>query len=413
MTGGVPQLEKLVRRVRCGVYLVALVVVLVLEPLVGTRTWPTVALLVAAVAITRTRLSMSWVLSFDLALALGLWWLFGPVSGAGFIPYAVVSVAPLIMPRVQAKGVLVVAVVSVATTAGLHALAHRASLPLFHPPGGIPDGEFFAGVTIQAIILLGVGVLMMRIAGSLREGREALATDLERQQELHRLKDGFLATVSHQLRTPLTVLRGFSNLLLELEPETEERREYDGLIAEQVDEMHTLVEDLITFNRIEAGEFSVVVEPVEVKDSILTTVGEMGARAGDVQVDVTEGVSVMADPARLAQIVRNLVDNALKYGVPPVVVRGRVEEGWFLCRVSDGGPGLGPIEVKSAFEPHVRLVANATMSEPGLGLGLTIAKELVERHGGELRYVDRDSGFEFRLPLAPVRSQVPAEHSAA
>ena len=402
------KLASLVRRLRGGVYVVALVPVLILAPLIGVRTWPTVAILAVCAALTRTHLSMSSLLGSDLLLALALWWLFGPVSGANFIPYVVVSLGPLVLSAFRARVILVAAVMTVAAEVALHVVAGRVALPLFHPPGPIPDGEFFAGIAIQVFLLVMVGALMVRIADSLRAGREALSADLQRQRELHRLKDSFLATASHQLRTPLTALRGFSQLLLDRELPSGERDEYVRLVVAQTEEIHTLVEDLITFNRIEAGEFSVRVEAVHVAALIETTIRGMGPIAVDVSIDVDDDIVVMADPMRLGQMVRNLVDNGLKYGAPPVAVVGRTDGDWFRCVVSDRGAGLDESTVESVFEPYTRLVSNETMSEPGLGLGLAVVRELALRHGGTVRYLGPNLGFELRVPTAR-----PAEPDAA
>jgi signal transduction histidine kinase len=402
------KLASLVRRLRGGVYVVALVAVLILAPVIGIRTWPTLAILGVSAALTRTHLSMSSLLGSDLLLALALWWLFGPVSGANFIPYVVVSLGPLVLPAFRARVILVAAVMTVAAEVALHVVAGRVALPLFHPPGPIPDGEFFAGIAIQAFLLVMVGALMVRIADSLRAGQQALSADLQRQRELHRLKDGYLATASHQLRTPLTALRGFSQLLLDRELPNGERDEYVRLVVAQTEEIHTLVEDLITFNRIEAGEFSVRVEAVDVAALIETTIRGMGPIAVDVSIDVDDDIVVMADPMRLGQMVRNLVDNALKYGAPPVAVVGRTDGDWFRCVVSDRGAGLDESTAEAVFEPYTRLVSNETMSEPGLGLGLAVVRELALRHGGTVRYLGPNLGFELLVPSAR-----PAEPDAA
>lgn len=393
-------LEALVRRLHAGILLIAIAAALMLAPLIGVRAWPTVAMFAIIAVFTRMRTPMWALLGADLLLALGLWWLFGPVSGAGFIPYVVVSLGPLVLPPVRARVLLVAAVATVIAESGLHFASDFVTLPLFHPPDPIPDGTFLAGIAIQLILLVGVGALMVRIADALRAGREALAADLERQHELHRLKDSFLATASHQLRTPLTALRGFSRLLLDEDVPAQDRAEYIGLVVEQTEEMHTLIEDLITFNRIEAGEFSVKLEPVGAASLIVSTIEGMGPQARNVSVEIDPGIEVLADPLRLSQVIRNLVDNALKYGAPPVTVSGGSEEEWFRCTVADGGSGLDPVSAATAFEPYTRFVTNETMSEAGLGLGLAVVRELVSRQGGTVRYRGPVQGFEIRLPLA-------------
>ncbi len=392
-------LETLVRRLHGAILLFAAIVVTTLAPLIGTRAWPTVAIFAAVAVLTRTNIPIWALLGADLSLALGLWWLFGPVSGASFIPYVVVSLGPLVLSPLRARLLLCAAVATVVVEVALHFLSSHVALPLFHPPDPIPDGMFLAGIAIQLILLLAVGALMARIAEALNAGTEALSADLDRQLELHRLKDSFLATASHQLRTPLTALRGFSRLLLDEDVPAPDRAEFIGLVVEQTEEMHTLIEDLITFNRIEAGEFSVKLEPVRPAALIASTIDGMGPQARDVLVQVDSDIEILADPLRLSQVFRNLVDNALKYGAPPVIVTGDTDDGWFRCTVVDAGPGLDQASSESAFEPYTRFVSNETMSEAGLGLGLAVVRELVSRQGGTVRYLGLDIGFELRIPL--------------
>jgi len=404
-------LETLIRRLHGAILLFAVAALAMLAPLVGIRAWPTVAMSAAVAALTRTKAPILALLGADLFLALGLWWLFGPVSGASFLPYVVVSLGPLVLSPRRARVLLVTAVATVIAEAALHFASDFLALPLFHPPDPIPDGTFLVGIAIQLILLVGVGALMVRIADALRAGRDALSADLERQRELHRLKDSFLATASHQLRTPLTALRGFSRLLIDEDVPAPDRAEYIGIVVEQTEAMHTLIEDLITFSRIEAGEFSVKLEPVRACPLIASTVEGMGPQARHVSVQIDPDVEVLADPLRLSQVIRNLVDNALKYGAHPVTVSGDSEGGWFRCTVADGGPGLDPATAESAFELYTRFVSNETMSEAGLGLGLAVVRELVSRQGGTVQYRGPAGGFEVRIPLttkhdAPARAHL-------
>lgn len=413
MTSSSEPLTGLIRRLRGLVYLAALPVVAIFAPAIGDRAWPTLAMLVVGAGLTYSPIRTDVLLAWDLVFALGLWWLFGPVSGSNFIPYLVVSLAPLVVSRTRTLQLLTGALGVFAAEAGLHALAGRVDLPFFHPPDPIPDAEFYAGLAVSALILVGIALLMRRVAGALQAGQEALEADLERQRELHTLKDRFLATASHQLRTPLTALRGFAALLSDDNVAEDAHDEYVQLIATQTEEMHTLVEDLLTFSRLEAGELQVRTETVRVADLIRRTIDGMGPAAQPVELDLDTDLVVDADPPRLTQVVRNLVDNAIKYGTHPVRVTSCRVGPWIRIAVTDGGPGLDVEAVAEAFAPYVRLVSNETMSEPGLGLGLTVASELVRRHGGSLSYRGRDEGFEVLLPLGasevaqPVTSSVP------
>ncbi|MEX1126624.1 MAG: HAMP domain-containing sensor histidine kinase, partial [Acidimicrobiia bacterium] len=280
-------------------------------------------------------------------------------------------------------------------------------LPLFHAHDPVPTSEFLTGQLIQAVLLLGVGLLMTRIARMLREGQLALAADLDRERELNTLKDRFVATVSHELRTPLTSLKGFTQALLENDSNQLERKEFLTIMSDQTEELHALIEDLITFSRIGAGGLIIQSGVVDLRALAGAVIAGFGTRAANCDNQVPSGTMVMADAPRLHQILRNLVDNALKYGEPPVVVSAVYEGSLVRCLVLDAGHGIHPDKAHLAFEPYGRLVDDPTMSSPGLGLGLPIVRELVRAHGGEVGLASQGqmSGFEFALPSPPAVSE--------
>ncbi|CAN5845463.1 MAG: histidine kinase dimerization/phospho-acceptor domain-containing protein [Acidimicrobiia bacterium] len=155
------------------------------------------------------------VLLADLGVSVGVWWLYGPITGAAFVAFGVVALGPFLLTRLASRLILVAALVTVPLRIVLHFAAGEVELPLFHPDDPVPTSEFLTGETIQAVFLLGIGMLMIRIAEMLRRGQAALSLVLDRQREINALKDRFVATVSHELRTPLTSLKGFTRTLLE------------------------------------------------------------------------------------------------------------------------------------------------------------------------------------------------------
>ncbi len=122
-----------------------------------------------------------------------------------------------------------------------------------------------------------------------------------------------------------------------------------------------------------------------------------------VELDVAADVTVTVDPLRLAQVFCNLLDNAFKYGRAPVRISAEHGDGWLSCRVFDHGPGLEDDDAAQAFEPYSRFVSNHTMSQPGIGLGLTVVRDLVAAHGGCIGYT-RERGFDIRLPSVVLRA---------
>ncbi len=387
-------------RIRTIAYLVLIATLLVAYVVkVNTDMWVAAVVLALGVAVSPL-LSTAGLLMSDLVLALGMWWLFGPVSGADFVPFAVVSIAAFLCSPRQARVLLAAAVATFGVELGLH-FAATSDWPmyLFHAPEPIPNSKLVAGSSIAAAILLLLGLLLARIATFLRAGSEAMAADLERQMELVRLKDQFVATVSHQLRTPLTSVRGFADILMEQDPGEVERMEFLQLISNEAEGLAGMVEDVITFQKAEAGRLVVDREPVDLAATIGDVTQALGLASGSFVVLVPKGVVAIADPVRLRQTLRILVDNALRYGAPPVAITAHLGDGVVVLTVGDQGDGISEDAARVAFEPHARLVDNPTMSEPGLGLGLPLARHLAEAQGGSLRHAG-GSVFELVLPAA-------------
>lgn len=239
------------------------------------------------------------------------------------------------------------------------------------------------GEVIKASLLIGVGVLMLAVSEMLRRGQRALETDLERERELGRIKDRFVATVSHELRTPLTSLKGLTRTLLDEDVGPDDRAEFLEIIAGQADELHGRIEDLITFSRIGAGGVSIRQEGANLSDLVDESMAELGASVNCVvENQVPEGLLAYVDPPRIKQVIRNLVDNAVEYGETPVRVVASESGPTIRCHVLDSGTGVPPDETGRVFDRYSRLVDDPTMSKPGLGLGLPIARELNEATAG-------------------------------
>lgn len=403
-----PDLERTVYRWRRAVYALAtagMLVVLVIGPDWRAASAVVVFLVSLVLSLRLSQIPMRWLLLWDLGVSLCVWWLYGPISGAAFIALGVVAVGPFLIDKGRSRLLLVAALVTIPIEIVFHFLAGEVNLPLFHPQGPVPNSEFLTGQAIQGALIVGVGVLMIGVAQMLRRGQSALAADLDRERELSALKDRFVATVSHELRTPLTSLKGFTTTLLENDLNPSERHEFLTIMSDQAEELHGLIEDLITFSRIGAGALTITSGEVDLHQLTDSVLAGFGARGSGVTNNVPSGSLVLADAPRVRQVLRNLVDNALKYGKQPVFVTALRETGQTRCLVLDGGNGIDPARAHLVFEPYARLVDDLTMSSPGLGLGLPIVRELVEAHGGEVHIVTRNgfSGFEFTLPSPNAR----------
>jgi signal transduction histidine kinase len=235
----------------------------------------------------------------------------------------------------------------------------------------------------------------------MRERSDAMA-------ELIKAKDEFIANVSHELRTPLTAVIGLTSEMAGSAPMTsEEQTELLQLVADQAAEMANIVDDLLVAARSDMGTVSVDIQEVDLIAELEATVEGVGL---EVTVQEESLPTVLADPKRVRQILRNLLTNALRYGGPErrVVAGSLSDQAWLEVR--DNGPGIPDEEAQQVFEPYVTGHSGA---EGSVGLGLAVARQLAELMGGSLQYErsDGESVFTLRLPLAAKRGQILASHA--
>lgn len=257
----------------------------------------------------------------------------------------------------------------------------------------------YASAVGAAALLLG-GIALLRILVRRQRLREA---ELVQQRRLMDARTAFLRTVSHEIRTPVTAISGFASTLSEDWEHLSEDdvREFLGLIDRQARHLAHLVDDLLTYSKLEAGNLRLRAEPTRLARIVADAADVVRARYdADVAIDVDPELVALADPDRVLQIVRNLVENAVKYGKADVHVEASGEGRHCVVAVSDAGPGIPPEEADRIFEFWQRVDPG---TDDGFGLGLPIARSLARAMGGELRYVPRPGGgarFELTLPAA-------------
>jgi signal transduction histidine kinase len=221
--------------------------------------------------------------------------------------------------------------------------------------------------------------------------------DVTSQARLEHARRDLIANASHEFKTPLFSLAGFLELIDEGNVNAEEQREFLQLMRQQVDRLRNLAVSMLDLSRVEAGSIEMQPEDVHVQ-----------AQAKDLTLSVDDGevVTAWCDEQRLAQVVRALVDNAVKFSPQGSSVRvsAHAEASWATIVVSDNGPGIPAAELPHVFERfHRGSEERATTS--GAGLGLSIARELTEMMGGGIRADSGGGGasFSVRLPRAPRR----------
>jgi signal transduction histidine kinase len=255
---------------------------------------------------------------------------------------------------------------------------------------------FLVAVLIPSAVILVYRALMRRQAR-----QTLLESRLEAEQQLSQAREEFVANASHELRTPLTSITGLA-LLLEEEPAvstSDSLAELVGLIAAEAADLSRMVEDMLTTARLDVGALSFQFEDVWVSDVVADVVESMRASDVEMLVDCSPG-NVRCDPARLRQIVRNLVSNACKYGGGTIWVRGEQDGRTYVLEVADQGPGVPPEIEARLFQRFVHR-GQETATSSSVGLGLSIVRSLADGMGGTVTYRRQagESCFSLRLPL--------------
>ncbi len=243
-------------------------------------------------------------------------------------------------------------------------------------------------------------------------GRGLVWTDVTRDRELDRMKTGLLATVSHEFRTPLALIKGYATTLLadDVHWEESDRNDFLRLMTEEADRLTTLVQRLLDMRRIEAGLVDLHTVPIELESLAESAIASVGPLAARIQVDPIPPLLIMADEARAVTAMRNLLDNACRYSPPDSTVTIEFEDRAdgpagpeVVVRILDRGRGVAPKDREAVFDMFVRGDSGLDAMHGGTGLGLAIAKGFVTAHGGRLWMEDRDGGgsvFAMSLPVA-------------
>ena len=231
-------------------------------------------------------------------------------------------------------------------------------------------------------------------------------TDLRRADQIRR---DFVANVSHELRTPLTAIRGYVEALLDEPADSGSTRTFLEIIARHSTRMERLVADLLRLARLDARQEPLEISRCDIRQIFAGITADLGptieAKHQRVSVDVPpEAHSVDADPAKLHDIVRNLVENAVNYSPDGAEVHlaASRRDGDCLITVADSGPGIPPDDLTRVFERFYR-VDKSRARPGGTGLGLAIVKHLVGLHGGNATASNRPEGgavFTIKLPAS-------------
>lgn len=261
----------------------------------------------------------------------------------------------------------------------------------------------FGLLAITALVGALVHLLQRREEHARRLAQERTAELIAANRDLEEAmaaKDEFLAVVTHEFRTPITVIRGFAETAAagrsgDLPPTV---RQWLDRIDQHARRLHALMDNVLTTARLQAGELTVEPEVVDV-GRLAAAVADQHPHLAPLEVDVTDPLLARADPAHLVRVLDALLSNAGKYGRPPVQVVGRADGDEVVITVADSGDGVPEELAPRIFTAFEQADRGETRRSRGVGLGLSVVRRLCEQMGGSVRLCDSPSGacFEVRL----------------
>jgi signal transduction histidine kinase len=246
----------------------------------------------------------------------------------------------------------------------------------------------------------------LAMAADLGERRRALEEQNQRLRESERLKSELVSIVSHEIRTPLASILGFTSVLLQRDVSDEDRRRFLEIIGTEARRLTALLDEFLDVQRLEGGPLELALSDVDVSALVRTQVALYSAESDKHWLELhlpDEPLMVQGDAARLAQVFSNLISNAIKYSPEggPVEVSGEQDDGIVRIRVRDEGFGIPPEARDRIFTKFYRGAA-AARGIAGSGLGLALARSVVEAHGGSIDFESRvgeGTVFSVELPM--------------
>ncbi len=274
-------------------------------------------------------------------------------------------------------------------------------------PDALPLVEF--SVTISHPRAVEAQWFALPAEGEATPGYGILFRDVTREKELDQMKNQLLSIVSHELRTPLSAIKGFTTTLLREDVQWDEatQRDFLKIIEEESDRLGELIDNLLDMTQIEAGALRISKEPLQLRN-LVREAKDRAAHRSEAHWFVmdlpAELPRVWADPRRIRQVLNNLLENAIKYSPQggQITIACEVEGDHVLVSVADQGPGIPTEYLDKIFERFFQVDAASTRKIGGSGLGLSIAKGIVEAHSGKI-WAESSPGqgsvFRFTLPL--------------
>lgn len=343
--------------------------------------------------------------AFAIAMALGLTEHTSPglVAGAAYLIAASVTFAGF--------GSMILAAVAYPA-----AVAVRLVMPV-PDPGALPSAGR-AVVWVAVVVFLG-SVAMALIAAAAEVGRSRGANEeaLDAERRASEMKNEFVSMITHELRTPLTNIAGFADTLNDTwhDLPASDVNEFLRIIVSESDHLKNLVEDVLAIPRLKAGRLLLDSTDFPLRPAAFKVVDLLFPDGGHRSASVSVGsdVIVHADPNRVEQVLRNLIENARKYGGDSISVEAIPLGDLWQVVVADNGTGLSDEDQEKIFEAFEQVSSGDARTDTGFGLGLSVARHLVDAMGGRIWY---EPGFpvgaRFCFTLPTVQEQLAADTSA-
>lgn len=273
----------------------------------------------------------------------------------------------------------------------------------------IQSGELDGGLVQTAMngALRAVQLRLFDVRDDVGEviGRGLLLRDVTREHEVDQFKTTLLGAVGHELRTPLSAIKGYASTLLQddVSWSPSDERQFLVAISSESDRLAQLVSNLLDLSRIEEGLLSLHRAPCDLAELVERAVHRLPPSATEIAIDIpAELPSLHVDAARLEVVLHNLLSNAQAYGSGHVWVSAERCDTGIVVRVADDGPGIAADELPHIFERFYRAKRGSQLRAGGTGLGLTICKAFVEAHGGSIWAESRPGStiIAFTVPVA-------------
>ncbi len=252
-----------------------------------------------------------------------------------------------------------------------------------------------------------------------RSHLETISHAVRDAARVDKLRSEVMATLSHELRTPLAAIKGYSTALLleDISWPEEKRIEFLQLIDDECENIQTMITDILDSSLIDVGELAIVPQPIRIERLSNEIAEDMQRRTKihRIFVDYPSNFPIIdADPRRITQVIRNILDNAIKYSPNGglVIIRGEERPEDIVISIADQGVGISAEDLIPLFEKYFRVKAATGYHVAGTGLGLPVARSIVEAHSGRIwaeSKVGQGTTLYFSLPLGGLSSKLPDE----